>query len=52
MTEESDKFVQEMLKKVNEKKETEARTRTHGVDHSEVEDITAEVLGWKKKKKD
>jgi hypothetical protein len=52
MTEETDKFVQEMLKKANEKKETKAQKRTEGVNKEEVEDMTAEILGWKKKKQE
>ncbi|MBR9691480.1 hypothetical protein GOV06_01715 [Candidatus Woesearchaeota archaeon] len=52
MTEETDKFVAEMLKRAKEKKETEARTRTHGVDREKVEEMTEELLGFKKKKKE
>ena len=50
MTEDTDKFVQEMLKKAKEKKETLPQTRTEGVDHQEVENIVDELQGLKKKK--
>jgi len=49
MAEEHERFVEEMLKKVKEKKETKAQTRTEGVDKEEVEDM-AENL-WKLRKK-
>ena len=52
MTEETDKFVQEMLKKANEKKETKPQKRTEGVDREKVEEMTEELLGWKKKKEE
>ncbi|MBW2966061.1 hypothetical protein KY342_03080 [Candidatus Woesearchaeota archaeon] len=52
MTDENDKFVEEMLKKINEKKETKAQSRTEGVDRDKVEEMTEELLGWKKKKEE
>ncbi len=51
MTEETDKFVEEMLKSAAKKKETKAQTRTEGVDREKVEELTGEVLGWKLEKK-
>ncbi len=51
MSEETDKFVQEMLKKAKEKKETKPQTRTEGVDREAVEELTGDVLGWKLEKK-
>ncbi|MBW2996613.1 hypothetical protein KY332_04930 [Candidatus Woesearchaeota archaeon] len=50
MTDENEKFVEEMLKSAEKKKETKPQKRTEGVDKEEVEDMTAEILGWKKKK--
>ena len=53
MTEETDKFVDEMLKSVEKKKkETKPQTRTEGVDRDKVEEMTEELLGWKKKKEE
>ena len=49
MAEEHEKFVEEMLKRTKEKKETKPQTRTEGVNREEVEGI-AENL-WKLKKK-
>ncbi|MBW2977877.1 hypothetical protein KY331_03455 [Candidatus Woesearchaeota archaeon] len=49
MTEETDKFVEEMLEKVKNKKETKPQTRTQGVDKEEVANM-AENL-WKIRKK-
>ena len=46
------KFVEEMLKRAKEKKETPAQTRYEGVDRKEAEEITARILGFKKKKED
>ena len=51
MTEETDKFVEEMLKKAKEKGAAKPQTRTEGVDREEVEELTGEVLGWKLEKK-
>lgn len=51
MSEETDKFVQEMLKKAKEKGAAEPQTRTQGVDRKAVEELTGEVLGWKLEKK-
>jgi len=50
MAEETDKFVQEMLRKAKEKKETVPQTRTEGVNREEVENIVDELHGLKKKK--
>ena len=52
MTEETDKFVEEMLKSAEKKKETKAQTRTEGVDHKQIEEMTEEIQGFKKKKKE
>ena len=52
MSEENQKFVEEMLKKVSEKKETKAQTRTQGVDRDAVEEMTEQLLGFKKKKQE
>ena len=52
MTEETDKFVEEMLKKAKEKKETKPQTRTEGVDHKQIEEMTDAIQGFKKKKKE
>jgi len=49
---ENQKFVEEMLKRAKEKKETKAQTRTEGVDREEAEEITAKVLGFKRKKEE
>ncbi len=52
MSEETDKFVQEMLKKAKENKETKPQTRTEGVDRQAIEEMTEELLGFKKKKRE
>jgi len=52
MTEETDKFVQEMLKKAKDNKETKPQTRTEGVNREEVESIVDELHGLKKKKEE
>jgi hypothetical protein len=49
---ENQRFVEEMLKRAKEKKETEAKTRTDGVDRKEIEEMAENVLGMKKKKKE
>jgi len=49
MTDDTQKFVEEMLKKAQEKKETKAQSRTEGVDKQEVEDIVDSLMGKKKK---
>ncbi len=51
MTEETDKFVEEMLKSAAKKKETKAQTRTEGVDRKAIEEMTEELQGFTKKKK-
>ncbi len=51
MSEENDKFVEEMLKSAKKKKETKAQKRYDGKDQEEVEEKTKEILGWKEKKK-
>jgi len=52
MSEENDRFVEEMLKKVKEKKETKPQTRTQGVNKEEVEDLVKNVWEIRKKKSD
>ena len=48
MTDENQKFVEEMLKRAKDKKETEPQTRHEGVDYKEAEEITAKILGFKR----
>ena len=50
MADENQRFIEEMLKKAKENKETKPQTRTEGVDHKEIEDMTDEIQGFKKKK--
>jgi len=49
---ENQKFVEEMLKRSKEKKETKPQTRHDDVSYKEAEEITAKILGFKKKKED
>lgn len=51
MAEHSD-FVEEMLKKAKEKKETKPQTRTQGVNREEVEEMAENLWKLKKKKSD
>ena len=51
MSEENQKFIEQMLKQAKEKKQTQPQTRTEGVDREKVEELTGEVLGWKLEKK-
>jgi polyhydroxyalkanoate synthesis regulator phasin len=44
MSEENSKFVEEMLKRAKEKKETKAQTRTEGVDKEEIEKMTKKFV--------
>ena len=41
-----------MLKKAKDKKEVKPQTRFEGVDREEVEEMTENILGFKKKKAD
>lgn len=43
MSEETNKFVQDMLKKADEKKKTEPQTRFEGVKKEEVEKLTENI---------
>ena len=52
MTDDNQKFVEEMLKRSKEKGAAKPQTRTEGVDREEVEDLTAEIMGFKKKKEE
>ena len=45
-------FIEAMLKSAKEKKETKAQTRYEDVDQEKVTEITEELLGFKKKKKE
>ena len=44
MSEENSKFVEEMLKRAKEKKETKAQTRTEGVDKEETKKMVEKLL--------
>jgi len=44
MSEDNQKFIEEMLKRANEKKETKAQTRTEGVDKKETEKMVEKFL--------
>ena len=44
MSEETSAFVEEMLKKTKEKKETKPQTRTQGVDKKEIEKMTEKLI--------
>lgn len=46
----NDKFVEDMLKKAKEKREVKPQSRWEGVDRTEVEEMTAKILGFKRKK--
>ena len=52
MSEETEKFIAAMLKSAKEKKDVEPQTRFEGVDKKEVQDIVAEIQGFKKKKEE
>jgi len=52
MTEENDKFVEEMLKRAKKNKETKAQKRFDVTDQKEIEEKTKEIMGWKEKKKE
>ncbi|MBD3249216.1 hypothetical protein GF336_04165 [Candidatus Woesearchaeota archaeon] len=45
-------FVEMMLKKAKEKKETEAQDRTGNTGHREIEDLVESIREWKQKKKE
>ena len=45
-------FVDEMLKRAKDKKQTKPQTRTEGVDREKIEEMTGEILGFKKKKEE
>lgn len=44
MSGENDRFIAEMLKRANEKKDTKAQTRTEGVDRKETEKLVEKFL--------
>ena len=46
----NDKFVEDMLKKAKEKREVKPQSRWEGVNRTEVEEITAKILGVKRRK--
>ena len=49
-TEEQQKFIATMLKKVEEKQEAKPQSRTEGVDRSKIENFAAILCNGKKKK--
>ena len=51
MTDDNQKFVEEMLKRAQEKKKTEAQKRTEGVDREKVENIVDNLINPAKKEK-
>lgn len=52
MTKENDKFVENMLKKAKEKKETKPHKRFSDNNQEDIEEKTKEILGWKEKKEE
>ena len=49
MASQNDKWVQDMLEKAKEKKNVVPQTRTEGVDRAKIQEMTENLMGFKKK---